>query len=129
MTVLKTTFPKVKPKTLVYRNYSKFIQHGFRAERRAKIQVSNVGSYVSFEDIFLMALNKHAPLKKKKIRANHKPYVTKQLRKAMMRRSYLENKFHKDRSIENKETYKRQKTIAIDSIREKGIFLFQSKFD
>ena len=100
VTVLKTTFPKVKPKTLVYRDYSKFIQQDFRAELRAKIQVSNVGSYVSFEDIFLMVLNKHAPLKKKKIRANHKPYVTKQLRKAIMRRSYLENKFHKDRSIE-----------------------------
>ena len=88
VTVLKTTFPKVKPKTLVYRDYSKFIQQDFRAELRAKIQVSNVGSYVSFEDIFLMVLNKHAPLKKKKIRANHKPYVTKQLRKAIMRRSY-----------------------------------------
>ena len=51
VTVLKTTFPKVKPKILVYRDYSKFIQQDFRAELKAKIQVSNVGSYVSFEDI------------------------------------------------------------------------------
>ena len=102
VTVLKTTFPKVKPKTLVYRDYSKFIQQDFRVELGAKIQVTNVGSYVSFENIFLMVLNKHAPLKKKKIRANHKPYVTKQLRKSIMRRSYLENKFHKDRSKDRK---------------------------
>ena len=51
--------------------------------------------------------------------ANHKSYVIKQLRKAILRRSYLENKFHKDRSIENKEVYKRQQNIAIDSIRER----------
>ena len=119
VTVLKTTFPKVKPKTLVYRDYSKFIQQDFHAELRAKIQVSNVGSYVSFENIFLMVLNKHAPLKKKKIRANHKPYVTKQLRKAIMRRSYLENKFHKDRSIGNKELYrlyKRERTFFYSNL-------------
>ena len=53
VTVLKTTFPKVKVKTLVYMDYSNFIQHEFRAELRARIQSSNVGSYVLFEDIFL----------------------------------------------------------------------------
>ena len=120
VTVLKTTFPKVKPKTLVYRDYSKFKQHEFRIELNAKIQISNVRSYVLFEDVFLNILNKYAPLKEKKKRANHKPYVTEQLGKAIMKRSYLENKFHKDRSIVNKEAYKRQKkTIAIDTRRER----------
>ena len=36
-------------------------------------------------------LEKHSPLKKKIVRANHAPYITKSMRKAIMRRSALEN--------------------------------------
>ena len=36
-------------------------------------------------------LNIHAPLKKKVIRANHVPYMTKSLRKAIMKRSQPES--------------------------------------
>ena len=56
-----------------------------------------------------MVLNIHAPVKKKISRANHKPYVSKQLRKAIMKRSNLENKFYKNRSAENRIAYKKQK--------------------
>ena len=38
----------------------------------------------------LSFLNRHASIKKKVIRANHAPYVTKALRKAIMKRSQLE---------------------------------------
>ena len=44
---------------------------------------------------FLETLNDHAPLKQKTIRANHVPYMTKTLRKAMMHRSQLETKYRK----------------------------------
>ena len=37
--------------------------------------------------ISLDVLNRHAPIKKKVIRTNHAPYVTKALRKAIMERS------------------------------------------
>ena len=36
-------------------------------------------------------LHHHAPLKKKILRANNKPYITKKLRKAIMKRSQLQN--------------------------------------
>ena len=39
-------------------------------------------------------LNKHAPLKSKAITGNNKPFVTKTLRKAIMRRSSLNKKAH-----------------------------------
>ena len=41
----------------------------------------------------MKVLNRHAPLKKKILRANHSSYMSKTLRKAIMRRSYLENKY------------------------------------
>ena len=45
-------------------------------------------------------LNRYAPLKKKILRVNHSSYMSKTLRKAIMRRSYLEKKyFKKSRSV------------------------------
>ena len=77
-----------------------------------KLQANDTRDYESFENAFLGVLNTHAPLKKKVIRANQKPYVTKNLRKAIMQRSYLENKFYKYRSEEYRMALKRQKNYC-----------------
>ena len=70
-------------------------------------------SYViSFERAFLEVLSHHAPWKQKVLRANHKPYVTKQLRKAIMDRSYLENKYYKYRTPVLWQAYKKQKNYC-----------------
>ena len=55
----------------------------------------------------LSILNKHAPLKKKVVRANHVPYMTKALRKAILKRSALENKYLRNNTTENKIHYKK----------------------
>ena len=55
--------------------------------------------YKTFEEIILMALNKHAALKKKTIRGNNAPYMTKTLRKAIMRRSELQTKYFNNGTI------------------------------
>ena len=54
-----------------------------------------VDSCSKLDEIFLKVLNRHAPLKKKMLRANHGPYVSKALRKAIMKRSRLENTYFK----------------------------------
>ena len=71
-------------------------------------------SYKDFELTFLEVLNTHAPLKKKMIRANHVPYMSKILRKAIMRRSALENKYRKNSSDENLKKYKKHKSYCIN---------------
>ena len=60
-----------------------------------KLKVQSISNYESFESVFLNLLNKHAPLKKKFVRGNQATYMTKQLRKAIMRLSELESKFLK----------------------------------
>ena len=50
---------------------------------------------VSFAEIFVDTLNKHAPTKKKYIGANHPNVVTEALRKVIMLRSRLQNIFLK----------------------------------
>ena len=42
---------------------------------------------------YVEVLNKNVPLKQKIVCANHAPYITKALRKAIMRRSNLEGKY------------------------------------
>ena len=46
------------------------------------------------------------------IRANHVPYMTKSLRKAIMKRSQLESKYLRNSTVENMKIYKKQKNFC-----------------
>ena len=74
VTVLKSTFTKTKPKEILYRDYRNFIENDFRDELRMKLERDEIKEYERFETIFLNVLNKHAPYKKKILRANQQPY-------------------------------------------------------
>ena len=112
VTILKTTFPKVKPKVIQYRDYSKFNENNFRRDLKNKMRAKSIRNFQSFDLIFEEVLNALAPCKKKVVRANHKPYVTKNMRKAIMKRSFLENKFHNCQTVENSRAYKKQKNYC-----------------
>ena len=71
--------------------------------------------FESFEDTFLSTLNKYAPLKKKILRANHKQYVTKAIRKAMMKRSELVTKYRENPTDENLKAWKKQRNYCSNS--------------
>ena len=43
--------------------------------------------YLNFTRIFQNVLNKHAPLKQKKVRGNHAAFINKDLSKAIMNKS------------------------------------------
>ena len=59
-----------------------------------------------------MVLNKHAPIKKKIVRGNEAPCMTKELSKAIMNRSKLKNRYTKWPSHENFLAFKKQKNIC-----------------
>ena len=99
LTILKSTFPKVRPKQVVYRKFKNFDLNNFKNEIRTKMQ--SIDKYETSEEEFLKVLNKHAPLKRKFIRANHVPYMTKNLRKTIMKHSQLENKYISSCTVEN----------------------------
>ena len=50
VTVCKNSFPKSKPKEIVYRNYKKFDIDAFQGELKLKLQ--SIDNYKSFENIF-----------------------------------------------------------------------------
>ena len=113
VTVLKNTFRNSKPKEIFYRTYKNFDNEKFKSDLRINLEDnSNSSDYSDFENIFLRTLELHAPFKKKVLRANHAEYMTKQLRKAIMRRSALENKFRKYKTEEHNKAYRKQKNYC-----------------
>ena len=112
LTVLKSSFKKCEPKVISYRDYNNFNQAVFKEELRIIMSANIIYKYKTFEENFLMVLNKHAPLKKKTIRGNNVPYMTKTLRKAIMRRSELQTKYFKNGNVENLQTFKKQKNYC-----------------
>ena len=118
VTVLKATFQKSKPKELLHRNCKNFDISTFKNVLRRKLQ--SIKSYESFEQVLLEVLSNHAPLKKKFLRASHVPYMTRSLRKANMRRSKLESKYLKKRTIKSKAKYKKQKNFVPNFIKRNG---------
>ena len=111
MTVMKTSFKTQKGKQIYYRDYKKFDNYNFKKELRESLQ-NNVNNYETFEHIFLDKLEKYAPLKQKITRANHAPYMNKYLRKCIMKRSELENKYYKNKTNENLKAYKKHKNFC-----------------
>jgi hypothetical protein len=109
LTSFKCKFEKREPKVVMYRDYKHFNKEAFREELKMTIQ--NAIDFVDFESKFLDVLNKHAPVKKKNIRANHAPYMTKQIRKAIRKRTQLANKKNRTNSEEDKRILKNIRTM------------------
>ena len=114
VTVMKMTYKKEVPSEIYYRDYKSFDPFSFKNALENKISENhNKGnSYDDFENKFMEVINKHIPLKRKLLRANHAPYMTKLLRKAIMRRSQLETRYLKNKTNENLVLYKKQKNFC-----------------
>ena len=110
VTILKTTFNKAKPKEITYRCYKNFDRRIFRENLKHELQ--NCESYTQYKSSFLKTLNGHAPLKKKIVRANEVPYMTKALRKAISNRSRLQHRYYKKKDEASLRAYRKQKNYC-----------------
>ena len=80
----------------------------------------------TFDSTVKSILNKQAPLKKKYLRHNDGPFMTKELRKANMKRTRLKNNFNKTRTNENWAAYRRQRNQCVKIFRQnKGSYYAQ----
>ena len=71
-------------------------------------------------------LDHHAPLKTKILRANNAPYITKKLRKAIMKRSQLENIYSKTLTEKSLKPYKKQKNYVSRLYKKERKLFFDS---
>ena len=115
ITVMKMSFKKHSPIERHNREYKYFDQTKFKNNLNEKLN-KDIFNYESFETDFIEVLNKYASLRKKFLRANHAPYITKTLRKAVMDRSQLETKYLKTKTQTN---LKLCKTFVVSYMRER----------
>ena len=104
--MMKASFQKEEPKSLIYRDFDKFSMQNFKSELEPFLQ-SDEKSYQIFENKFTEALNKNAPKK-----CNHKPHVDKTLRNAIMKRSKLKNKANKSQLPIDIANFKKQRNYV-----------------
>ena len=114
VTVLKRYIKKQKPRYISYRCYKNFQEGNFRCDLLNYLDTLNDQNitYDGFMNCFTKAINQHAPLKKKLVRGNQAPFITKILSKAIMRRSKLKNRYNKWPTEENERMYKKQRNYC-----------------
>ena len=114
VTAMKTSFKKDPAKVISYRDYKGFSNTLFNEELEYILFKRNFysASNDNFVDMTMHIVNKMAPLKHKFIRANNSNFMTKELRKAMMHRSKLNNKFYKLKTESAHAEYRKQRNLC-----------------
>ena len=120
LTVLKVFHTKHKPKSIEYRDFNHFDNASFRTDLLQKLSLQNVhpGELEKFKYISSKVLNTHVPIKEKNVRCNQSPFISKQLRKAIMTQTCPLNKYRKDNNAGNPMAYKRQKNLYVILLRK-----------
>ena len=92
---------------MFYQKYKNFRNDLFRSELENGLSNYDINSmeYDIFLGTFLKILDKYASMKKKYLRANHATFMVKEVRKAVMMRSKLRNKFLQDKNEHSRNDY------------------------
>ena len=109
-TILRKSITKGNPRNILYRDYKIFDQKKFEDQLRSQLASIKAVDYSQFHEIFLKTLDATAQIKKKILRFNHNPFMSKALRKAVVR-SKLKNKYNKNRTEENWDSCKKTKKL------------------
>ena len=126
VTVLKSYNKKKDPVTISYRSYKNMNSLVFRDTLKQRLEQFNKEAmkYEDFYEIFMKTLDIYAPIKKKLVRGNNAPFMTKMLSKEIMHRSKLKNIFNNNPNEENERSYKRQRNHCVSLLRkEKKIII------
>ena len=125
VTVLKYCFEKVETKIISYRGFKIFSNDRFRSslytqsDHRDK---SNVVSLSSFLENCKKALDKRAPKEQKYVKANNGLFMSKEIRKPIMKWTKLRHKYLKNQYPATRKAYISQNNLCISKGRKaKGI--------
>ena len=118
---------KQRPSVINYRKFKNFSNIEFMKDLEEHLtkfeHFNNIPSNL-FKETVNTILEKHAPTKKKYVRANQAPFITKTLSKEIMKRSRLRNKFNTKSDIDRK-VYNKQRNYVVSLLRkEKKGFLW-----
>ena len=117
-TILRNTINKGNAKKIFYRDYKAFDHNTFETRLQPKLTLETIIDCSQFQSLFLETLNNIAPVKMKILRYNNNPLMNKALRKAIMTSSSLKNKFNKNNSAKNWNSYKKQRNFCLKLVRQ-----------
>ena len=80
---------------------------------------NNKAELAQFTNTALSILDKHAPIKRKYIRANDSAFMTKDLGEAIMQRSKLRQKFLKERTNDSQHLYNKLRNLYVSLLRKR----------
>ena len=103
VTVMKTSFERLKPRAVNYKDYKSF---------------ENASGFQEFIEICQKSSNYHTDTKQKFIRGNHLPFMNKTLSKAIMHRTKFRNKHLRNKTNENKKKYTKQRNYCVSLLRK-----------
>ena len=116
----KLEFPPQKPKMISYQNYKHFDRNSFEKEIKNTLMIQKISpkDFSAFKNIVIKALNLHAPLKTKYVRANHSSFISKDLSEAIMHRKKLRNQFLKLKTHESRLRHNKQRNLCVALLRK-----------
>ena len=117
LSFFRSYFSRIPPNTIQYRKYKTFKESSFLHELdqellKGDMYKNNIDMFSSFTETFRRVLDKHAPLKTKRVRGNQSPFLTKELSKEATNKSKTRNKYIKWPSGENFLVMKRAKNYC-----------------
>jgi hypothetical protein len=123
---LKAYGPKKVDKVIKYRSFKSFDNESFLndisdTDFNFCFIPSDMNTMMrTYNSLFSEVLNKHAPIKTKRITKIPPPFMNHDLRKAVYRKSMLRNKYYKERNDKNWDAYKKQRNI-VTKLRKQSI--------
>ena len=122
LAVMKVFYKKQRPKIVRYRNYRNFGNELFIDEVKNSIEQEYCQNqsleFGYFKKKVDNILQKHAPLKKRCVRANQALFIDKNINKHIMKRSHLRNKFLNTKSDFDRKAYNTQRNLCVSLIRQ-----------
>jgi exonuclease III len=124
--IMKAHAPKRINKVLTYRNFKSFNEEHFLRDLSC-IDFAPCYTHTDTNDmmsiyngLFLDTLNKHAPIKTKRIKKVTPPFMNNDLRNAILKKCMLRNKYYKERNGTNWELYRNQRNF-VTKLRKQSI--------
>ena len=118
LTVIKVFYNKQKPKIIQYRKYKGFSNEAFMQELESALARFSQISFRTFKSTVDYILQKHAPIKKRYVRANQASFINSKIHKEVMRRTRLRNKFIDSKTDADRIAYNKQRNYCVSLIRK-----------
>ena len=118
LTVMKVFYNKQKPKIMQYRKYKGFSNEAFMHELESALARFYQILFGTFKSTVDNILQKHAPTKKRYVRANQASFINSTIHNEVMRRTRLRNKFIDSKADADRIAYNKQRNYCVSLIRK-----------